>query len=403
MPPVPERRKSKCENGTAFSPSDCNRKLIGARSFSRGLLTSGKQISKEDDFESARDYHSHETHKASIAAGSYVLGASHFGYARGTARGVAPSAHVAMYKVLWSTSTVEIAASDVLTGMDQTIDDGLDIMSLSLALPKTPYFEDAMVIASLSAIEKGIVIVCAAGNEWGSEHNIQRSTMDHHSKEHEVRDNDFEDKTSTSSSLFFLGVLKPDILALGQDVLAAVVPNKAYFKVGNYNMGTDYGFISGTSMATPHVAGVTALLKVVHHDWSPAAIRSAIMTTANTLDNTDTALKDQLTGLPATPLDFRAGHVNPNKAMDPGLIYNMGFHDYVDFLCRLGYNKKQMSVVLKRNQWSCNQNPTDLNYPSFIAIFPRNTSSVTAETFSRVVTNVGDDTAIYRAVVVVPS
>ncbi|GMP45307.1 hypothetical protein CsSME_00013882 [Camellia sinensis var. sinensis] len=80
MPPVLERRKSKGENGTAFSPSDCNRKLIGARSFSRGLLASGKQISKEDDFESARDYHSHGTHKASIAAGSYVLGASHFGY-----------------------------------------------------------------------------------------------------------------------------------------------------------------------------------------------------------------------------------------------------------------------------------------------------------------------------------
>ncbi|THG09362.1 subtilisin-like protease SBT1.6 [Camellia sinensis] len=199
------------------------------------------------------------------------------------------------------------------------------------------------------------------------------------------------------------GVLKPDILAPGQDVLATVVPNKANFKVCNYNMVTDYGFISGTSMATPHVVGVTALLKAIHHDWSPAAIRSTIMTTANTLDNTDTALKDQLTGLLATPLDFGVGHVNPNKAMDPWLIYNVGFQDYVDFLCRLGYNKKQMGVVLRRNQWSCNQNPTDLNYPFFIAIFPKNTSSVTTETFNRVVTNVGDDTAIYRAVVVVPS
>ncbi|KAI8015170.1 Subtilisin-like protease SBT1.8 [Camellia lanceoleosa] len=139
--------------------------LIGARSFSRGLLASGKQISIEDDFESARDYHSHGTHTTSIAVGSYVLGASHFGYARGTARGVAPSAHVAMYKVLWSTSTIEIAASDVLAGMDQAIADGVDIMSLSLALPKTPYFEDVMAIASLSAIKKGIVVVCAVGNE----------------------------------------------------------------------------------------------------------------------------------------------------------------------------------------------------------------------------------------------
>ncbi|KAF5955571.1 hypothetical protein HYC85_008427 [Camellia sinensis] len=145
------------------------------------------------------------------------------------------------------------------------------------------------------------------------------------------------------------------------------------------------------------------MLQELQRYYSPAAIRSAIMTTANALDNTDTALKDQLTGLPATPLDFGAGHVNPNKAMDPRLIYNMGFQDYVDLLCRLGYNKKQMSAVLRRNQWSCNQNPTDLNYPYFITIFPRNTSSVIAETFSRVVTNVGDDTTIYRAIVVVPS
>ncbi|GMP45291.1 hypothetical protein CsSME_00013868 [Camellia sinensis var. sinensis] len=85
MPPVLERWKGKCENGTAFSPFDCNRKLIGAQSFSRGLLAPGKQISKEDDFESARDYHSHGTYMASTVVGSYALGASHFAYARGTA------------------------------------------------------------------------------------------------------------------------------------------------------------------------------------------------------------------------------------------------------------------------------------------------------------------------------
>ncbi|XP_028096981.1 subtilisin-like protease SBT1.6 [Camellia sinensis] len=476
---------------------------------------------------------------ASIVVGSNALGASHFAYARGTAIGVALSAHVAMYKVRWSTSTAEILANNVLAGMDQAIADGVDVMPLSLALPKTLYFENVIAITSLSAIEKGIVVVCAAGNEgarnttfngapwiitvgagtidrnnvaslnlengltiegtpyflasvyitntsiyygkgnlnraicnvsaldseeiagkavlcdkslnidiFGKMKEVKRAggyagifvgdmvTLDpqyyipaqfsipslvlHTNygasvKEYVTSENNVKVKsmkfvittlgTKPAPQVAFFssrgpdpinpGVLKPDILAPWQDVLAIVVPKKAYFKVGNYNMVTDYGFISGTSMATPHVIGVTTLLKVIHHDWSPAAIRLAIMTTANTLDNTDTALKDQLTGLRATPLDFGAGRVNLNKAMNLGLIYNVGFQDYVDFLCRLGYNKKQMSDVLRRNQWSCNQNPNDLNYPSFIAIFPKNASSITTETFNSVMTNMGDDTAIY--------
>ncbi|TXG52436.1 hypothetical protein EZV62_021605 [Acer yangbiense] len=111
-------------------------------------------------------------------------------------------------------------------------------------------------------------------------------------------------------------ILKPDILAPGVDVLAAVAPNIPYIEIA------------------------------VHKDWSPAAVRSAIMTTAYTIDNTGTILKDENTGLPATPLEFGAGHINPNKAMDPGLIYDINFQDYTEFLCGIGYDEKQMKIVL---------------------------------------------------------
>ena len=75
-----------------------------------------------------------------------------------------PHAHVAMYKVLFATDTHESAATDVLAGMDQAIADGVDIMSLSITFDQTPYFNDVIAIAPLSATENGIFVECAAGN-----------------------------------------------------------------------------------------------------------------------------------------------------------------------------------------------------------------------------------------------
>ncbi|KAL6129780.1 hypothetical protein ACLB2K_073129 [Fragaria x ananassa] len=200
------------------------------------------------------------------------------------------------------------------------------------------------------------------------------------------------------------GVLKPDILAPGVDVLAAVAPNRPVAGVGNYDLVAEYAIKSGTSMAAPHVAGVAALLKAVHCDRSPAAIRSAIMTTAYTLSNTQTTIKDQFNGLLATPLDFGAGHINPNKAMNPGLVYDMHTQDYIQYLCTLGYNEVQMSAIIRRSRWGCTQLPTDLNYPSFMAIFNgTNIATPRAKSFSRTVTNVGGDTATYHAYFEVPS
>ena len=175
MPPVPKKWKGKCENGTAFSPSYCNKKLIGARFYYKGFLAQGSNASEkdefaqdfnaseEDEFLSPRDFLGHGTHAASTAVGNHVPGVSYFGYARGTAIGVAPRARLAVYKVLWVDGSG--VASDVLAGMEQAILDGVDIMSLSLGFNNGSYFTDLVALGSLSAIEKGIFVVCAAGND----------------------------------------------------------------------------------------------------------------------------------------------------------------------------------------------------------------------------------------------
>jgi len=117
-------------------------------------------------------------------------------------------------------------------------------------------------------------------------------------------------------------ILKPDLIAPGQDILAAVAPPG--------NRGRDFDLYSGTSMSSPHVAGLAALMKEKYPSWSPMAIKSALMTTAyDVLDG----------GTPAPNtnpvLIFRqgAGHVQPNSAMDPGLVYDSGFNDWLALIC----------------------------------------------------------------------
>ena len=113
-------------------------------------------------------------------------------------------------------------------------------------------------------------------------------------------------------------LLKPDLMAPGQDILAAVAPPN--------NSGKDFDLYSGTSMSSPHVAGLAALFKQKYPGWSPMAIKSALMTTGY----------DVLDGPNTNPLViFRqgAGHVQPGKALNPGLVYDAGFSDWLSFIC----------------------------------------------------------------------
>ncbi|GLJ50005.1 hypothetical protein SUGI_1063720 [Cryptomeria japonica] len=141
MEPVPARWKR-----TTFYPSLCNRNLIGARSFKKGAVAMYGAINS-DNYDSARDFFSQGSHTLSSVGGNYVGNVNFFGYASGTARGVAPVARVAMHKIGWS---IGIAGSDVLAGMESAIVDGADILPLSIGLENTtPYFRDLMALGAL--------------------------------------------------------------------------------------------------------------------------------------------------------------------------------------------------------------------------------------------------------------
>jgi hypothetical protein len=116
-------------------------------------------------------------------------------------------------------------------------------------------------------------------------------------------------------------LLKPDIAAPGSDILAAVAPPN--------NANQLFALYSGTSMAAPHVLGVGMLLKQQHPNWSPMMIKSALMTTGtNLLDNVSEA---------ARIFNQGAGHITPNSATNPGLVFDSNINDWNAFLCATGF------------------------------------------------------------------
>jgi hypothetical protein len=123
-------------------------------------------------------------------------------------------------------------------------------------------------------------------------------------------------------------LVKPDVTAPGIQILAGYSPFPDAGPSGEL-----FEAIAGTSMSSPHVAGLFALLKQAHPDWSPAAAKSALMTTASQ----DVRSNDRTSA--ATPFEMGAGHVNPGKPGDsgssfqPGLVYDAGFNEYLGFLC----------------------------------------------------------------------
>lgn len=197
-------------------------------------------------------------------------------------------------------------------------------------------------------------------------------------------------------------ILKPDFIAPGVNIIAGWTGKVGPSGLKNDTRHVEFNILSGTSMSCPHASGLAALVKSAHPEWSPAAIKSALMTTAyNTYKNGET-IQDIATGMPSTPFDYGAGHVAPTAALDPGLVYDANVQDYIEFLCALNYNSNLIKAVTKQ-AFTCDSakkyNLGDLNYPSFAVPFETasgkggGNSAPAVIKYTRTLTNVGIPTA----------
>ncbi|XP_040377435.1 subtilisin-like protease SBT5.3 [Oryza brachyantha] len=195
------------------------------------------------------------------------------------------------------------------------------------------------------------------------------------------------------------GILKPDITAPGVSVVAAWTRANSPTDLAFDKRRVAFNSESGTSMSCPHVAGIVGLLRTLRPDWSPAAIRSALMTTATDVDNDRHPILNS-SSVAASPFNYGAGHVSPSRAMNPGLVYDLAAADYLNFLCSLRYNATVMATFNDGKPYKCPASPPkaqDLNYPSITVV--NLTSSATVK---RTVKNVGTP-GTYKAYVNSPA
>lgn len=545
--PVPTRWKGTCQTSKEFNASSCNKKLIGARYYSNGYEQARGKINETLESRSPRDTEGHGTHTSSTAAGSVVENAGLNGLAEGTARGMAPKARIAMYKVCWEAGCYD---SDIAAAFDQAVADGVDVISLSLGGGVVDYYDDSIAIGAFGATKKGIFVSCSAGNSGPQPMTVSNiapwlltvgaSTLDRkfpanvvlgngstlagvslyrgNAESEKIHDlvygGDVALNNATDGAKCLTGSLNPDLVKgkivvcvrgvngrvakgavvldaggfgmvlanaptdgeglladshilpatlvgakAGAIILAYIQSTKApvaKFQFGGTQLGVKpapvvasfssrgpntltpkvlkpditgpgvnilaawtgsvgptslafdkrkvaFNIISGTSMSCPHLSGLGALLKADHPKWSPAAIKSAMMTTASVIDNSNGVLTDEATTEEADPFKFGSGHVRPERALNPGLVYDLGIEDYVKFLCASGYSSAHIKVVTGEAVTCPLGKPRieDTNYPSFSAVFDKPISLLPI-TFNRTLTNVGPATSTYKATVYSP-
>ncbi|CAK9179105.1 unnamed protein product [Ilex paraguariensis] len=453
--PMPEKFKGECVIGDAFTLSNCNRKIIGARLYSKGfeLVNGPLESFNRTFFRSSRDSDGHRAHIASTVAGSLAC---------------------------WFELCND---ADVLSAFDDAINDGVDILSLSFGpMPPQPsFFQEVNSIGTFHAFQKGILVSASAGNSFLLRTacnvapwilTIGASTMDRKLQ---------SDIYLGNSKIIKLGVvpqlapgippqnasfcknntldptlIKGKIVVCTTELLTDIRAEKAIFVKQGGGVGmilidpvakdVIFQFVIHGSVIYPEAAEELQaymatekdpVAKILPHRqfylpsphqgclgslqwpditapgvnilaaWSPVATGVTAGRTldyniiyATVLDNTQNFIKRNPNGASTTPFDYGSRHINPVAAMDPGLVYDFDSSDIVDFLCSTGASLTQLKKFTGKLTY-CKNPPKpshDFNYPSIGVSNMNGGLSV-----HRTVTYYGEGPTIYCAQLEYPS
>ncbi|WP_130011938.1 cell wall-binding repeat-containing protein [Serinicoccus sediminis] len=324
MPAPPADWAGECETGEGddaddFPASACTDKIVGARYFVEGARADGYEPIPAESV-SPLDTDDHGSHVAGTAVGRQVQ--VDLGGTTSELAGMAPGAHVAAYKTCFDFQGVSgCHPEDTIAAVDAALADGVDVLNLSVSGDPETY-EDPVDLAFKNAAAAGVFTATSAGNL------AQRGEPVAHlgpwmttvaASFHRTQDGPvpsvapFSGRGPVAVAPVEQTVLKPDLGAPGVQVLAA------YASEGGE---PQFGYLSGTSMASPHVAGLGALLAAAHPEWSPMAVKSAMQTSARNY---------------ATTQSNRAvvggtGFVEPRAFLEPGLVFDSTEADWDAFL-----------------------------------------------------------------------
>ncbi|MEV0635390.1 S8 family serine peptidase [Streptomyces sp. NPDC050619] len=269
------------DTGVDATHPDLKDQVIAARNFSTST----------DD----KDHVGHGTHVASIAAGTGAKSGGKY-------KGVAPGASIIAGKVLDDTGSGD--DSGILAGMEWAAEQDADVVNLSLGGTDTPEVDPLEAAVNKLSAEKGILFAIAAGNS-GPESIGSPGSADAALTVGAVDDKDLLADFSSTGPRLGDGAIKPDVTAPGVDITAASAKGSAIEQeVGENPVG--YLSISGTSMATPHVAGAAAILKQQHPDWTYTELKGA--------------LTGSTKGGKYTPFEQGSGRIQVDKAVKQTVI-----------------------------------------------------------------------------------
>ncbi|XP_037455133.1 subtilisin-like protease 4 [Triticum dicoccoides] len=410
----------------------CNNKLIGAQSF----------IEDDDD---PSDQQGHGTHTSSTAAGNFITGASYHGMGAGTASGVAPGAHIAMYKVC---ADGECNDSAIVAGLDAAIKDGVDVLSLSIGhLGSLRFDKDPIAISTFSAISKGIVVVSTGGNEGPDSHSVNNDAPWLLTVGASSVDRSFDIGVNLSNGKCIHGEGLSQVAKPRSKMYPLLYSEERgkYDYMDNHVVGekivvceTDTTRENINNIMSAGAAGVVLLngesngytieledynSNVVQVSTNDGAILRAYATSTNSSAGAIFSYHNTLLGVHPAPVvasfssrgpsidipgvlkpDILAPGLNILAAWspeaDPGLVYDMGITDYAGYICWL-LGDEGLATFVHDKRLTCAKLPkvkdVQLNYPTITVPLKSATFVV-----NRTVTNVGPPASTYTVKLDVP-